>query len=131
MKSNVQLVDQFIEDVVSGVIESRIGELRKSYSDKDWKEMIAGGLVTFNGLLTEYRKEVVPERKAELASMAVNLILHFRLVGLDVNKSDAELLQITRDRVKELEEQLGDKARQIERLNEDLTKLRVGSGAIR
>jgi len=80
MKTAIQLVDDFVENLIEGNIESYLeaftqrGTIETSQAEEHLKE--------FRKAIQVYRLEPVEAAKPQKAEALVNQILHFRLNGL-------------------------------------------------
>jgi len=134
MTSAVDLADEFIEALVKGDIESYYPEALKNGNLN--ANFFGDRLEELQKSIRIYRAEQDVESKKGLAEDVLDGVVGCRLYALVKNNPNnlrqmAEQRDFHKEKVEQLEADLRGKDRIIGQLSDDITKLKVGMGAVR
>ncbi len=136
MKSFTESAEDFIESYFNGDIITVLEG--KDYSA--WVDQFeVGTMGDFSKQVKEMREESIPQflhaegsEKESIAEKIFMTVLQWREVGfLKNNPNSAKETAFYRAKAVYYEDQLRERDKVVMKLNDDITKLRVGSGAIR
>jgi hypothetical protein len=128
MRPVTELVDKFIEDLATGVIQSTYTEIHAKLTTKG-KQSVQGLL---DGL-KEYREETDTVLKLKHANYALYGILYHRTLGIFVNNPRQEQLELLRTQNEVLKGENADLKGQVEGCMATIKKLRAevaGKGGV-
>jgi ribosomal protein L10 len=128
MKSDSELVDDFIEGLASGAIESDLRKHFDQYTDKGFDT-----IVECTDAIEAYRLAEEPSDKKAKARIALTQILHNRIIGVYVNNPSQERLALMKTENEALSRENGELKEQISGYLETIKRFKselAGRGAI-
>lgn len=120
MKSDSELVDDFVEGLSSGAIESTLRDNRGKYTDRGIQD-IGKCMDT----IESYRSAKDPDDKKAKASKALTEILHMRIIGVYVNNPSQERLSLMATENEALRRENDELKEQVNGASETIRKLKT------